>query len=320
MAKRFTDTEKWSHAWFRKLSPKFKCAWSYLLDKCDHAGIWIEDFEAMSFNIGEQINPTELENAFQGKIKKIGDDRYLIDAFIEFQYGKLNPNNKVHRSVIDKLEKIQAPSKELASPIQGAKDKDKEKDKDKVKEKEKEESPKITPEKIITLFNNKLAGTGKIKHAPFFLPSGLIEDFKIITGFKEFQSLETWENYFNLVAQSDFLTKEFTPSLAWLLKSDNAFKVLSGQYQNKEEKKKAAQKIPEHLEANARAWASMAFVELRKQEGWYGDTDFDMDVLKTFGDLERVRSASYHERVEVIQELKNAYFKNMLKEDEPKTA
>jgi hypothetical protein len=140
MAKRFTDSEKWNHSWFRKLSPKHKCAWVYLLDKCDHAGIWIADFEAMAFNIGEEISELEFCKIFHEKIIKVEPDKFIVNAFIDFQYGKLNPNNKVHKSVIEKLSKIQGAIKEYASPLQGAKDKDKEEDKVKEKEKAKETS------------------------------------------------------------------------------------------------------------------------------------------------------------------------------------
>jgi ribosomal protein L12E/L44/L45/RPP1/RPP2 len=154
MSKRFTDTEKWSHAWFRKLSPKYKCAWSYLLDKCDYAGIWLEDFEAMSFNIGEPIEAGEFEKVFSGKVKKIDSDKYLIEAFIDFQYGELNPNNKVHKSVIKKLEKNHAPSPVRTSSVQGAKETSTSKEEVKVKEEEKEEEKEKEEAKHLLAFWN----------------------------------------------------------------------------------------------------------------------------------------------------------------------
>lgn len=105
MSKRLTDTEKWKIAWFRKLSPKMKCAWSFLLDNCDHSGIWHEDTETMSHHVGEEVTCAELEEAFKGKIERFDSDKFFIKAFIDFQYGELNPSNKVHLSVIRKLEK-----------------------------------------------------------------------------------------------------------------------------------------------------------------------------------------------------------------------
>lgn len=141
MSKRFTDTNKWDHAWFRKLDPKFKCVWIYLIDKCDHAGIWIADFEAMSFHIGKNITKEDVEEIFYEKIKKIGADRYLIQSFIDFQYGELNENNRVHKSVMNRIDKFSnciEEIKPLISPFKGDKDKDKDKDMDKEKDKEKE--------------------------------------------------------------------------------------------------------------------------------------------------------------------------------------
>jgi hypothetical protein len=49
MAKRFIDTKIWDKSWFRKLDPKDKLIWIYILTKCDHAGIFDADWEAMAF-------------------------------------------------------------------------------------------------------------------------------------------------------------------------------------------------------------------------------------------------------------------------------
>lgn len=136
MSKRFTGTEKWSHGWFRKLLPKLKCVWFYLLDKCDHAGVWIADFEAVSFHVGEEITESDL-SVFGDKLKKFDGDKYFIPTFIEFQYGELNPENRVHFSVISKLEK-QGLYKPLISSLKGAMDKEKDKDKVKAKKEESE--------------------------------------------------------------------------------------------------------------------------------------------------------------------------------------
>lgn len=133
MSKRFTDTNKWDHAWFRKLQPAMKCAWTYICDKCDHAGMWTVDFEAMSFNIGEEISKEQFVHTFKEKVFFLKEDKILIQSFIDFQYGALNPDNRVHLSVISLLEKEGA-NKALRSSLKGAKDKDK--DKDKVKDKD----------------------------------------------------------------------------------------------------------------------------------------------------------------------------------------
>ena len=134
MAKRFTDTNKWDQSWFRKLTPTFKCVWAYLCDKCDHAGVWEIDLETMSHFINDAVSVDQLKTSFADKIRFISDDKILIQAFIDFQYGTLNPENRVHKSVILRLEKFE--NKDLISTFQGAKDKEQYKDKEKDKEKE----------------------------------------------------------------------------------------------------------------------------------------------------------------------------------------
>lgn len=148
MAKRFTDTSINRKAWYRKLTPRLKCAWRFLCDECDHAGVWDLDLDALQFYVGgdQAFTVEELLSAFtsdkESRIIRVGERKIYIPGFIEFQYGchaaELNPENKVHQSVILRLKKIGA-YKELASPMQGAKDKDKEKDRDKDREKDKEE-------------------------------------------------------------------------------------------------------------------------------------------------------------------------------------
>lgn len=132
MAKRFTDSGKWDKEKFSQLSAKLKLAWIYLCDKCDHAGVWDVNIRLMSFQVGESYTLEELIEGL-GENVELRGSKIFIPAFIEFQYGDLNPTNRVHQSVIQRLDKL-APSKPHASPFQGAKDKDKDKDKEKEKE------------------------------------------------------------------------------------------------------------------------------------------------------------------------------------------
>ncbi len=134
MAKRFTDTDKWKRPWFRGLPNELKVVWFYLLDQCDHAGVWCADFGLLEFQTGAHFDAHAFEASFEGKIKRIDEDKYFIPAFSEFQYGELNPNNNAHRSVLKIIKKIEE-NEPLRSPSQGAQDKDKDKDKDQDKEK-----------------------------------------------------------------------------------------------------------------------------------------------------------------------------------------
>ena len=55
VAKRFVDTVLGRKAWFRKLSPRLKCAWRFLTEECDQVGIWSIDLDSMEFHIGIQV-------------------------------------------------------------------------------------------------------------------------------------------------------------------------------------------------------------------------------------------------------------------------
>ncbi len=127
MAKRFTDTDKWKREWFTELPLKAKLVWIYILDNCDHTGVWPANFKLMSFQLGISVKASDFDSWFAEKVRLIDDDKYFIQSFIEFQYGTLSPSNRAHKAVIELIEKL-GPSKDLNSSILGAQDKDKDKD------------------------------------------------------------------------------------------------------------------------------------------------------------------------------------------------
>ena len=70
-----------------------------------------------------------------------GGSKLFIKNFVNFQYGELKENSKVHKSVISSLMRynlFEGVSKGLDNPYATPKDKDKDKDKEKEKEKDKE--------------------------------------------------------------------------------------------------------------------------------------------------------------------------------------
>lgn len=123
MSKRFTDTEKWDRPWFRKLPPRLKCLWSYMVDHCDQIGIWYVDFELASMFIGEPIDASEATNLFGKQIELLDPSRWLIKDFVSFQYGDLKPTNNFHLSLMSKIEKSGV-SQGLTSPKAGDKEKE----------------------------------------------------------------------------------------------------------------------------------------------------------------------------------------------------
>jgi hypothetical protein len=138
MAKRFTDTNKYKKPFIRGLQGAYKLFWDYLYHECDHAGIWIVDFEIAQLYLGHDmpINKKDALKYFnEGEIRIIEIDngkKWFIKPFIDFQYGELNEQNRAHNSVITILKKYNLFHKplrrSLQAPTEGAMDKDKDMD------------------------------------------------------------------------------------------------------------------------------------------------------------------------------------------------
>lgn len=131
MAKRFTATEKWIDPWFCSLPPAHKLFWLFILDNCDHSGIWQVNWPLVKFMLGTDYQFDK--SLFGDRIQELGVDKWFIPKFIDFQYGTLKSDCKAHLSVISRLEKERV-SIPIGYSIQGVQDKDKDKDKDKVVE------------------------------------------------------------------------------------------------------------------------------------------------------------------------------------------
>lgn len=187
MPKRFTDSEKWKKPFIRSLEAPYKLLWFYILDDCDHAGIWQADIEVAQIKIGEKIDIEKAKKCLKGKIIVFNNgEKWFIPDFIEFQYGKLNENNRVHNSVLLQLKKYNLIDKNLKikeyiRPLQGPKDKDKDKDLDKDKDQDKDLNEIINyfNEKVNKKFTLKSKANNSIINAR--LNEGFtIEDFKKI--------------------------------------------------------------------------------------------------------------------------------------------
>jgi len=140
MAKRFTDNRKWKKDFIKELPGAYKLLWFYIVDDCEHYGIWDVEIDIAQLRIGKDMPIDE-----QKAIEFFGDNIQVIDSgkkwfipgFIKWQYGELTESNRVHKSVIIELDRLGL-YKGLTSPLQGVKDKDKDKDKDKEKDKNKD--------------------------------------------------------------------------------------------------------------------------------------------------------------------------------------
>lgn len=154
MAKRLTDTNKYKKPFIRGLLGPYKLLWDYLYHDCDHAGIWIVDFEVAQVYLGQDMKVNKEDaltyfNQDEIRIVEIDVNRWFIAPFIEFQYGVLNEQNRAHKSVIQLLKKYNlwdGASKGLVRPLLGCKVKDKDKDKEKKKEEFEKEKEKQNPD------------------------------------------------------------------------------------------------------------------------------------------------------------------------------
>lgn len=141
MAKRLSDTEKWSDPWFRKLPKDLKLLWLYLLDRCDMAGCWKTDIDLASLFIGYRYSIDRVLKEFNSdKVRIVEFDngrKWMIEDFIRYQYGKLSEESRVHKSVFRLLSSYEQIGYAKGIYTPNVNNKDKDKDKDIVEEKKK---------------------------------------------------------------------------------------------------------------------------------------------------------------------------------------
>lgn len=100
------------------------------------------------------------------------------------------------------------------------------------KEKEskgKERKEKFNAHDVIKIYNELCP----VKHRGFDMTPLALEDFLVTTGFKPFDTLDGWREIFTKVRDSEFCNSDNWCNLSWLVKADNAMKVLNGAYDNK---------------------------------------------------------------------------------------
>lgn len=214
MAKRFTDTEKWKKPFIRSLPTPYKLLWFYILDDCNHAGVWEVDLEVASIRIGEPLSELYALEVFGDRVQKISENKWFLADFIFFQYGDLNEKNRLHLSVLQILNKYQI--KPLRSSLEGAKDKDK--DKDKVKDKDKEDFGKsenllIVPEmlRIFKQYNPKYLSSDSKDFKPLFSIANYLCEVGKLPGSPDLHRdkiLEAWEPICKVIKSDKFYSQK----------------------------------------------------------------------------------------------------------------
>jgi hypothetical protein len=151
MPKRLHDSQLWSKQWFRVLTPAEKCAFQYLIDHCDGAGVWDADTAVADFVIGEGVAWAKLPGKVKGNIVVLDNGKFWLADFVYFQCGGAvteATTNRAHKSYVQQLkkhglydrylEKIRA----IDGPNGGPKDNDNELELEIDKEKDKKEPDK----------------------------------------------------------------------------------------------------------------------------------------------------------------------------------
>ena len=152
MAKRFIDSSIFRKDFMRSMEAPYKALFIYLMCECDHAGLWDVELDIAGIRLGMDLDEAKALEAMCGAVVEVEPGKWWLKDFVEFQYGDLNPENRVHESVIKRLRsvKLWSENKGLVSPLQGAKDKDKDKDKEKEKEKERAKANTELPDVLDT--------------------------------------------------------------------------------------------------------------------------------------------------------------------------
>jgi hypothetical protein len=106
MAKRLTDTDKWKKPFIKELPVEYKLFWLYILDDCDHAGVWQVDVEVAEIRLGTKLSIQKAQGYFKKNIVVLDSGtKWFIPDFISFQYGAFNEENKMFKSIMPILNK-----------------------------------------------------------------------------------------------------------------------------------------------------------------------------------------------------------------------
>ncbi len=228
MAKRFTDTNKYKKPFIRGLPGAYKLFWDYLYHDCDHAGIWIVDFEIAQLYLGKDVPVNKIDalkffNEGEERIIEFDEGKkWFIKPFIEFQYGILNQQNRVHNSIILELERYNF-NKGLIRALQGLKDKEKDKDMDKG------DTKGVDFQFVVDNYHMLCPKMNKVE---------VINDFRegLINARVGEYGMETVIKILRIAGESNFLNgkndKAWKADFEWIMRPTNFLKILEGKYKN----------------------------------------------------------------------------------------
>lgn len=81
-----TDSTKWSDGWFGDLPMDMKLVWLYILDMCDHAGVYKVNLKLLKFQTGTDRTEEQILEYLKDRVYLAENDKWFIPKFITFQY------------------------------------------------------------------------------------------------------------------------------------------------------------------------------------------------------------------------------------------
>lgn len=102
--RRFTDTAKWDDPWFRGLSGPHKLVFLYVIDRCNNAGFWEYDEDAVIFHT--KLKQETVEGACKALTRGLkGAGGWVwVKNFLKHQKNdELKLENPAHRQIISLL-------------------------------------------------------------------------------------------------------------------------------------------------------------------------------------------------------------------------
>lgn len=133
MAKRFIDTEIWFRDDVIDATPKQKLIFIYLFTSCSNIGIFTGSLKIASLSLGFKVEESDIFSV-PVDVEKLGDGKYWLPKFCDFQYGTLSESCKPHKRYIEDLKKeglYQRVCKGYTKGIQRVEEKEQEQEKEK---------------------------------------------------------------------------------------------------------------------------------------------------------------------------------------------
>jgi len=104
MANRMVNSNLFSDKWSRRLETKWKLLYLYILVKGENSGLWYEDLDTASFQLGCEYTLDEFTEVFKVRTVSLGNDMFFFPDFIIYNHGnKLFATSTALKKVIPEL-------------------------------------------------------------------------------------------------------------------------------------------------------------------------------------------------------------------------